>query len=308
MPLGSPGWDYDTSGYENALMNLAGVQRKQSQTSFPDFLKMIASMLLDVKERKRLQEQVEWERSTKERELSLESMIGEAQADYYRAQAEDARRVPEPKTFTPSSELEWWLQQNPGKTIKDYWIEKLSIENQHEKPDEPTAEARNWEMDIENFRRKLLQEQEGSFGPPSPTGSSGLLSKDQIAKRAWNKAFERKYGEKEDESKPKITVKELINKMQPTNLVGTPVEMTPELKYQKLAPFEGLDEATGEEVDVAYESVGMPTRAMRQQLLADLKAGTWGDAEGAVSQLMTVLGYDEQTAKWLVKMSGLTEK
>ena len=39
MPLGYSGyWDFDLSGYEDALMELAGAQRRANRMTWPEFL------------------------------------------------------------------------------------------------------------------------------------------------------------------------------------------------------------------------------------------------------------------------------
>ena len=89
MPLGYSGyWDFDLSGYEDALMELAGAQRSARQTTGPQAMARIGEMLRQFAAMRNQREQQEWMRGMKEREMGLSERRWDTMEDYYGAQME----------------------------------------------------------------------------------------------------------------------------------------------------------------------------------------------------------------------------
>ena len=176
MPLGYGGYgDFDMSGYEDALMKLAGVQRNAQQTSFADFLKILGPVLQSIQERKRLEEQQTWERGIKEQELGQ-------RGEYYDYQQD-------------MGEQKFEFEQGQWPTQKAYIEAQTNKMNQPPRPPAPTAAETNWQRDIENIRRNLSQREAEVYGPHQAPGD--------IAKQAWQGAYDRKYGEEPE--KPPVS-------------------------------------------------------------------------------------------------------
>lgn len=116
-----------------------------------------------------------------EERFGLEEEKWKTMEDYYKAQTEKLGRPDQPDT-----ELEYWLSQNPGKTVTDYWRERAGIAAQF-KTYAPTEAARNYQQDILRHRRAIGRQEQATGVPQSPQA---------IMEMARDRAYEQKYGEK----------------------------------------------------------------------------------------------------------------
>ena len=162
MPLGYSGyWDFDLSGYEDALMELAGAQRRANRMTWPEFLSGLGQTVSQNMLLKNQLEQQEWQRAMKEREMGLSERRWDTMEDYYGAQMEQWNRPQ-----VPNTPFALWRQQNPDADVSE-WV-KL---NQQQAGDQRTAYEKNLALAKQNkIRHMQLRElfDEGGMFRGSP--------------------------------------------------------------------------------------------------------------------------------------------
>lgn len=192
MPLGYGGYgDFDYNSYEDALMELAGIQRKQQQTGPVDFLKMLGPLVQQIMQTRYNVQQQQWQRGIAEQELAQKDRYYDMMGGYY-------DYLKQPKPFEPNTELEWYLYRNPGKTQEDFYRMKERIKAEFREPGtgESTAAEKNYQREIQEHLW-YLQQQQGDYGPPTPAKI--------LRDRARKMAYEGKYqAAKQTTAAPKL--------------------------------------------------------------------------------------------------------